>query len=270
MPPYANPEVVELGTHVVTWEQQKGKSKSAFISLTKSTQNSQITMDDPVLDDNASDLPLVDIPIGPKLVEETPTEVSVSDESLLNDIGEEENPHTPPSFFERLLDCNPCAIKIGSPTSALLKVRICAECGDRVHKFRGGGYEKEYHLNTITDDDIHEESEVGTKVYFHGDCLKRRENRTIHRESGFGNVLTELQDTAKAMNWRKRRARRSQAKSAAAAAAAVPLKHVLKGPKQSFPKRVRRALKSFSLKSCRRTQDATMDDSSMETATHQI
>lgn len=222
--------------------------------------------------DNAYDVSLMDIPLGFKPMVEEATTV-VSDESSLN-------PHTPaPSMFERLLDFNPCTIKIANPSSALFKIRTCSECGERVHKFKGGGYEKEHRLDTSIDEDTHEESSVETKVYFHGTCLQRKEARAHHRDAaGFGEVLIELQDFVEAKNQRKReeeerRARKAREEAAAVAAALeaaleaanaakaelarqATLEAAPKSRKRGFlsPKRARRALKSFSWNSCRGTQ----------------
>lgn len=224
--------------------------------------------------DHDHDVSFVEIPIGSKLVEDRTTETI--DGSSLNPIVEEKN--SPQSIFERLLDFNPCTIKIINPSSALFKVRICSECGEKVHKFKGG-YEKEHRLDTIVDEDTSEESVVESKVYFHsgGGCLQLREDRKVHKDNGFGAVLIDLEDffdakARKKLEAEERRARRAReeeeaaqkqwetevaaaaaAEAASASAARNELLEVsLKDRK--FAKRARRALKSFSLKSCRGKQ----------------
>ena len=208
--------------------------------------------------DTAHDLSLVEIPLGPK-----PDEVIIeaSDDSLLDPIGEEDNPK--PSIFERLLDCNPCVMKIANPSSALFKVRTCIECGEKVHKLRGG-YEKQARLDKIVDDKTGEESVVEIKKYYHNTCFQLLEDRMSHKDAGFGAVVIELEDFFEARVRRKgeeeeRRARRSRTatKTASVSARDAPLEDSQKKWPLGFVKRARRALKSFSWSACRGKQDIT-------------
>mmetsp|Transcript_7616 Transcript_7616/g.18661 ORF Transcript_7616/g.18661 Transcript_7616/m.18661 type:complete len:260 (-) Transcript_7616:392-1171(-) len=134
----------------------------------------------------------------------------------------------------------PCTVKVGNPSSALFKIRTCAECGEQVHKYSGGGYEKE-------------EYDDSTKVYFHKSCLQTREDRTIHKQYGFGLVLIDLLDYFPAKAQKKRmeeecaaRKVEEEAKEARALAQAfLEAEEKNKG----FAKRFKRSLKVFSKKS---------------------
>lgn len=131
----------------------------------------------------------------------------------------------------------PCTVKVGNPSSALFKIRTCAECGEQVHKYSGGGYEKEEYNDS-------------TKVYFHKSCLQTREDRTIHKQYGFDLVLIDLLDYFEAKAQKKRmeeecvaRKVEEEAKEARALAHAF-----LKAEEKNngFAKRFKRSLKVFS------------------------
>lgn len=131
----------------------------------------------------------------------------------------------------------PCTLKVGNPSSALFKIRTCAECGEQVHKYTGGGYEKEEYNDL-------------TKVYFHKRCLQTREDRTIHKKHGYGLVLIDLLDYFQAKAQKKRmeeecaaRKVEEEAKEARALAQAfLEAQEKEKG----FAKRFKRSLKVFS------------------------
>ena len=165
-------------------------------------------------------------------------------------------------MLDRLLDFNPCTMKVGNPSSALFKVRVCSECGKNVHKLKGGGYQKE-----LKEQQQHEGDESvvtttkTTKVYFHPRCLAIREDRKLHKESGFGAVLSELGEHFEA----KARERalveaRKEAEAAAAKAAEAARKALLeaasvkqhrrRGRRSGFLKRTKRALKAVSWNAC--------------------
>ena len=153
-------------------------------------------------------------------------------------------------------------MKVGNPSSALFKVRVCSECGKNVHKLKGGGYQKE-----LKEQQQHEGDESvvtttkTTKVYFHPRCLAIREDRKLHKESGFGAVLSELGEHFEA----KARERalveaRKEAEAAAAKAAEAARKALLeaasvkqhrrRGRRSGFLKRTKRALKAVSWNAC--------------------
>jgi len=85
--------------------------------------------------------------------------------------------------MDKVLDFNPCSIKVGNPKSALFKTRICAETGECVHKYSKGGYTKE--------EVIGEDGKI-TKMYLSKSGLKKREDRQKHKESGYSTVMDEL------------------------------------------------------------------------------
>lgn len=220
------------------------------------------------------DLSLVEIPVRYKFVGDE--DESRTDESDVpyhfTSKSVAESPYTnvedfpKPSILERLLDCNPCTIKIANPASALFKIRFCSECGERVHKLKGG-YEKEQRLETAFDEKG-EESEIETKVYFHSRCCKLREDRRNHKDAGFGKVLIELEDVVQAKARKQReeeekRARRAREESAAIVQAVRDLNdaHEETSRKdrrtQGFLERARRVLKLFSFQSCRGKKHAT-------------
>lgn len=190
-----------------------------------------------------------------------------------------------PSLLDRLLDFNPCTIKISNPASALFKIRTCAECGDRVHKFRNGGYQKEEHLIeeqlTIFDDEAEDEDESGVvaqansfdstasskivKAYYHGDCMKLKEDRAAHKDV-FGTVLLELIDAIETRERQRREAeerlaeeeeRMQRAEEEAAAAAAVAQAAALakEAARSPLKKRAKKFFRSF--KSCRGASNST-------------
>jgi hypothetical protein len=237
---------------------------------------------------NNHELSLVEVPVeAPKLVEEqerTTADASSTDESsfelLEQPIDTDKKSKSKPSVLGRLLDFNPCTMKVGNPSSALFKVRVCSECGKNVHKLRGGGYQKELkqqHRDATFNDAGEESVTKETKVYFHPRCLTIREDRTLHKESGFGAVLIELREhfEAKAREQALVAARR-EAEAAAAKAAeaarralleAAPLKtqHRRRGRRSGFLKRTKRALKVVSWNACGTKQHGA-DESAFEGA----
>lgn len=148
----------------------------------------------------------------------------------------------PSSFFERLLDFNPCAVKISNPASAFFEMRTCAERGDRVRKFRNGGRESEEPVpvsnetdtafvgsDSSGDDDGEDPADSApnsppppslsssdggaVKVCYHGECLDRENHRSWNREA-FAPVLEEPPEVVGAVV----RARRKAEEEATAAA----------------------------------------------------
>ena len=218
------------------------------------------------------DLSLVEIPVRYKFAgDEDASGIDASDvpyhftwKSVAENPGVEAIPK--PSILERLLDCNPCTIKISNPASALFKIRFCSECGQRVHKFQGG-YEKEQRLETALDENG-EESEMETQVYFHSRCCQMREDRRKHKDAGFGKVLMELEDAVQARARKQReeeeqRKRRARDESAAIVQAVREINDAHAEASrtgrrtQGFVQRARRALKVFSFESCRGKKHGT-------------
>jgi len=228
------------------------------------------------------DLSFVDISLDSKPVRERTMETSnvsvipVEDEdevsSTDSDSSEEEDNDSKgseKSVIEKMLDFNPCMIKVKNPSSALFKKRTCAECGCNVHKLKGG-YKKEIKVETIVDEVTNIESEIETKIYFRPQCAERRQHRVEHREAGFGNVLTEIVEFFEAKARKKleeqarlvRLAREAEDDALVAQAsvrAPTTKKSFLKmGFASSFAKKTKKALKSFSFNACRGKQDSTI------------
>jgi len=197
------------------------------------------------------------------------------------------SPPSQPSILERMLDCNPCTIKISNPKSALFKIRICSECGNRVHKFRNGGYKKELlraeRVVVVVDEGNGEESssevvETTTKVYFHSDyCVQRNRYRIAHNDNeaggGFGLVLEELVEFVEARA-RKHELEEAASLLAAAAALAASARNASLGvalvkeqPRKKRPRfllkrTTKKALKWFSSwSSCRGQKDNSTEES---------
>ena len=205
----------------------------------------------------------------------------IDDEAAANNTSD-----TPkPSILERLLDFNPCTIKVSNPASTLFKIRTCSECGERVHKFRNGGYQKEelIRMKPTFDEDVSSgiaataasfestSSSSVVKVYYHGDCVRLREDRAAHRNT-FAAVLEDLVGFVEARRReaeeRKRRAE-EEAKAAAAishatalalAARNTPLEVTPPKSKRSPLRRAKRFLKFFSWNACRGTSNTAADD----------
>lgn len=199
-----------------------------------------------------------------------------------------------PSILDRLLDCNPCTMKIANPRSALFKIRVCSECGNRVHRFRKGGYKKELQLLAKKtsaaaapapapdndDDDDEEQGDssavvaavvvVETKVYFHTDCFQKHHDRIVHKDTGgFASVLEELVGFVEARTRKKEEERAAAALALAAALAeqrvsSPPLKDEEKKP--GFLRRTKQALKLLSRGSCRGKKDCAADESAFRGA----
>lgn len=189
------------------------------------------------------DLSLVDVPLESKQVEGIFTEV-VKSSSVKSAVEENKK-----SLISKIL-C-PCTVKIANPSSALFKIRTCAECGEQVHKYSGGGYEKEEY-NEIVHDESGEESLVETKIYFHKSCLQTRQNRINHKNSGFENVLIDLLGYFQAMAQKKRMDEESAARKAeqeAAEARALAQAYLEAQQKnKGLAKRLKRSLKAFKRK----------------------
>lgn len=236
----------------------------------------------PVDLDDHHDLSFVDISLDSKPVRERTMETSNasvnkpvddSDEvsSTDSDSSEDDSKGSQKSVLDKVLDFNPCTMKVKNPSSALFKKRTCAECGCSVHKLKGG-YTKEIKVQTVVDEVTNIESEVETKIYFRPQCAERRQRRAEHREAGFGNVLTEMLEffeakTQKKLEEEERLARlANEAEDAESVAQASVL---ARANKKSFlnmklassfskkTKKVKKALKSFSFNSCRGKQDST-------------
>lgn len=188
----------------------------------------------PYADHNNHDLSLVDVSL--ESGQETKS-VKFHDINLVSDessVGEDSTASTEQaskSFF-----------KMPNPSSALFKVRTCCECGQRLHKFRNGGYVKD------------------GEDYFHKDCLQVRNFRDDHRTvGGFGLVLVDLLDFFEARARKQReeqerlermaREKEEEEKEAARIAAAA------KNTKLPFAKRAKHALKSLTSKSKKSKSD---------------
>lgn len=94
--------------------------------------------------------------------------------------------------LDKALDFNPCALKVKNPKSALFKVRICAETGEEVHKYRNGGYTKEK---------IEEDGSV-TKRYLSPFGVQLRKNRLAHNDAGYAAVMNDLMEHFRAIEQR--------------------------------------------------------------------
>jgi len=194
------------------------------------------------------DLSLVDVPLGSKSnqvqmeVEGIFTEV---ESSSMEPVEEKKK-----SIIAKML-C-PCTVKIANPSSALFKIRTCAECGEQVHKYSGGGYEKEEY-NEIVHDESGEESLVETKIYYHKSCLQTREDRIKHKTSGFTIVLIDLlayfQEKAQKKRMEEESAAREVEQEAAEARALAQAYLEAQQKNKGLAKRLKRYLKGFSRKS---------------------
>ena len=123
-----------------------------------------------------------------------------------------------PQDLFALPDLEYCKKAVETPYSALFKTRICAECGQCVHKYLNGGYTKKElihehgEIETSLEDGCHVETigvakEDGAanteKIYYHPFCLQRKKDRQIHKENGYADVLRELQEVIMARNEQK-------------------------------------------------------------------
>jgi len=123
-----------------------------------------------------------------------------------------------PQDLFALPDLEYCKKAVETPYSALFKTRICAECGQCVHKYLKGGYTKKElihehgEIETSLEDGCHVETisvakEDGAanteKIYYHPFCLQRKKDRQIHKENGYAEVLRELQEVIMARNEQK-------------------------------------------------------------------
>lgn len=302
-----------------------------YASIQENTQ--LVTFDDDINNDGDHDLSLVDISLASKTIDVTTTNNHDDAISTFSDgmctfgppcighhcVGEETKKNkaeetsdggggrgaavvvkTPqplkPSILDRLLDCNPCTMKIANPRSALFKIRVCSECGNRVHRFRNGGYKKELQLlekktsaaaapapaPAPDNDDEEEQGDssavvvvvVETKVYFHTDCFQKHHDRIVHKDTGgFASVLEELVGFVEA---RTRKKEEERAAAALAIAAALAEQRVSSPPgvttpkdeekKTGFLRRTKQALKLLSRGSCRGKKDCAADESAFRGA----
>eukprot|EP00531_Pseudo-nitzschia_arenysensis_P004711 CAMPEP_0116133032 /NCGR_PEP_ID=MMETSP0329-20121206/9883_1 /TAXON_ID=697910 /ORGANISM="Pseudo-nitzschia arenysensis, Strain B593" /LENGTH=265 /DNA_ID=CAMNT_0003627623 /DNA_START=48 /DNA_END=845 /DNA_ORIENTATION=- len=186
------------------------------------------------------DWSLVDVPLDFKS-----NQVEGVESSALESIEEKKK-----SLLAKML-C-PCTVKIANPSSALFKIRTCAECGEQVHKYSGGGYEKEEY-NEIVRNESGEESLVETKIYFHKCCLQAREDRINHKNSGFATVLGDLlgyfQDKAEKKRTEEESAARKLEQEAAEARALAQAYLEEQQTNKGLARRLKRSLKVFSKKS---------------------
>ncbi len=194
------------------------------------------------------DLSLVDIPLESKSDQVDTEEEGIFTEIELSSFEPIEKQKK--SLIAKML-C-PCTVKIANPSSALFKIRTCAECGEQVHKYSGGGYEKEEY-NEIVNDESGEESLVETKIYFHKSCLQAREDRTNHKNSGYATVLSDLlgyfEAKAEKKRFEKERATLKLEQEAAEARALAQAYLEEQRKSKGFGKRLKRSLRVFSKKS---------------------
>lgn len=208
-----------------------------------------------VFDDNYEDhdfsSSLDTIPIRYKLAGEMTTDTfedgssSASASRNNHHIDLQEDSPQPPSILERLLDLNPCTIKVANPPSALFKIRLFSDCGDILHKFKGGGNQKDHRFDNSVDKEKHKESVAESKFY-----SQLKEHRTDHKDHGFATA------------------------TAAVAHSQQPLEVTLKAKTQrfvsavafadTFAKRSLAARKFFSRHSCREGQSISNSRGAVE------
>lgn len=95
--------------------------------------------------------------------------------------------------FDKVLNFHPCAIRVKNPSSALFKIRICAESGEEVHKYRKGGYTKEKVVG---------ENGCVTKRYLSPFGVQRRQDRLAHNDAGYAAVMNDLLEHFRAIEQR--------------------------------------------------------------------